>query len=194
MKKIIAICVLLTIIFQDSIAQTQVRGRSIGVSFLMNDFKTPSRIRSGSIEQVFRDDKWAEFSEMDPGLALTYFKGIHKKVDFAGTLAASYVNYPFPKRKPFDGKSLLLEADASLNLKMFSDAYWFSPYLIAGIGASKYKNSYGAFIPLGAGFKLNFIDDVSLFVNTSYRVPVTSETANYHLMYSLGVSGKLGRR
>ncbi len=194
MKKIIAICILLTVIFQDSIAQDQVRGRSIGVSFLMNDFTTASRIRSGSIEQVFRDDQWAKFSDMDPGLALTYFKGVHKKIDFAATLAGSFVNYPFAKRKQYDSKSLLLEADASVNLKMFTDAYFFSPYLIAGIGASRYRSHYGAFIPLGAGFKMNFMDDVSLFVNTTYRVPVTTEITNYHFMYSLGVSGKLGKR
>jgi hypothetical protein len=195
MKKIFASFFLLCLLAQESNSQNNlIRDRAIGVSFILNDFHTADRIRTGSIEQVLRNDSWAKVSEMSPGLALTYFQGLHKNFDFAGTLAASFVNYPFPKRAPFAGNSLLLEADASVNFKLFSDAYWFTPYLSAGLGASKYKNYYGAFIPLGVGFKVNFFDEAALFLNTSYRVPVTTENANYHLMYSLGVAGVIGKK
>ena len=43
-------------------------------------------------------------------------------------------------------------------------------------------------------YKFRLLAIVSLFVNTTYRVPVTTEITNYHFMYSLGVSGKLGKR
>ena len=194
MRKIFASFIILSLLSLDSIAQSDnIRSKSIGVSFILNDFLTANRIRNGSLEQVMREDRWAKFSEMAPGLAITYFKGLHRNVDFAGTLGASFANYPFPNKPSFEREALLLEADASVNLKMFSDAYWFTPYLIAGIGASKYKNYYGAFIPLGGGIKVNFFDEASLFINTSYRIPVTAETANYHLMYSIGVSGIIGK-
>ncbi|HEY0356681.1 MAG TPA: hypothetical protein VGC29_10775 [Flavisolibacter sp.] len=194
MRKIFASFIILSLLSLDSIAQSDnIRPKSIGVSFILNDFLTANRIRNGSLEQVMREDRWAKFSEMAPGLAITYFKGLHRNVDFAGTLGASFANYPFPNKPAFDRESLLLEADASVNLKMFSDAYWFTPYLIAGIGASKFRNYYGAFIPLGGGIKVNFFDEASLFINTSYRIPVTAETANYHLMYSIGVSGIIGK-
>ena len=82
---------------QTSWAQNSpVRERALGVSFILNDFKTAQRIRNGSIDQVIREDNWAKFSDMAPGLALTYFKGLHKNVDFAATMGASFVNYPLP--------------------------------------------------------------------------------------------------
>jgi OmpA-OmpF porin, OOP family len=195
MKKIVTSLFVLSLLSQTSFSQDKpIRQRALGVSFILNDFVTAQRLRSGSFEQVTRNNNWAEFSEMAPGLALTYFKGLGKHVDFAGTLGASFVNYPFPNKPLFEGDALLLEVDASVNLKMFSEDYWFTPYLTAGIGASKYRNYYGAFIPLGGGLKINFFDEASLFVTTAYKIPVTAETTNYHLMYSIGVSGIIGKK
>jgi OOP family OmpA-OmpF porin len=195
MKKILFSLFLLCLLSLDLIAQDRsVRPQAIGVSFVLNDFTTAQRIRSGSLEKVLREKKWAKFADMAPGLGLTYFKGLNKHVDFAGTLTASFVNYPFPKRPPTPSDGLLLEGDASVNLKMFSDDYWFTPYLSLGVGASKYSFYYGAFIPLGGGFKVNLFDEASLFITTQYRVPVTTENANYHFSYSIGVSGVIGKK
>ena len=195
MKKLLASLFVFSLLVQTSWAQNSpVRERALGVSFILNDFKTAQRIRNGSIDQVIREDNWAKFSDMAPGLALTYFKGLNKNVDFAATMGASFVNYPLPNKPPFEGDALLLEIDASVNLKMLTEAYWFTPYLIAGVGASKYRNYYGAFIPLGGGMKVNFFDEASLFIQTQYRIPVTYETTNYHLQYSIGVSGIIGKR
>ena len=77
---------------------------------------------------------------------------------------------------------------------MFPEKYVFTPYLIAGLGASRYKSSYGAFIPLGGGFKVNFFDEASLFISSQYRIPLTKETNNYHFVTSLGISGVVGKK
>ena len=156
MKKVLASLVLICIISFSSSAQNQkVRGKALGISFIMNDFNTAQQIRSGSIEQVFRNKSWSKMKDMSPGLGVTYFHGLHPNIDFAGTLNMSFLNYPFRNKPMGQGESLLLEADASVNLKMFTDDYWFTPYLIAGIGASMYENKYGAILPLGGGMKLN---------------------------------------
>jgi OOP family OmpA-OmpF porin len=195
MKKVFASLFLLCLLSQNLFAQDKpVRQSAIGVSFLLNDFNTPQRIRTGSLTKVLRDKKWAKFSEMAPGLGLTYFKGLQKNIDFAGTLAGSFVNYPFPGRPAFASDALLLEADASVNLKMFSDDYWFTPYLNLGIGASKYRVYYGAFLPVGLGFKFNIFNEAAVFINGQYRIPVTAENSNYHLMYSIGISGVVGKK
>ncbi|MGZ8537027.1 MAG: hypothetical protein ACXWV9_02135 [Flavisolibacter sp.] len=196
MKKTLVSFFLICLLFNDAFAQDNTispRPKAIGVSFFFNDYTTPQRIRSSSIENVFRDDQWASISDMAPGLGLSYFLGLRKWLDFAGSLSASYVNYPVAN-KSFNGDALLLEGDASLNIKMFSDDYWVSPYAIVGIGASKYRNYYGAFVPLGLGLKVNFFDEANLFFNTQYRVPVTDETSNYHFMYSFGISGSIGKK
>ena len=193
MRKTLAFLILAVSFTQLSLAQDEsIRPKALGVSFFFNDFTTAQRIRSGSLSQVLREHKWAKFREMSPGLALTYFKGIHKFIDFAGTLAFSFPEISLPEKLNSSGDALLLEADASLNIKMFSEKYWFTPYAIVGAGASKYKSYYGAFIPLGLGVKVNLFDEAALFISSQYRVPVTTETNNYHFMNSIGISGVIG--
>lgn len=172
---------------------SSIRPPAIGISFFFNDFVTPQRIRSGSLSAVLRDHKWAKFNEMSPGVAITYFQGVRKYTDFAGTLAVSFPTVPLPD-KSSSNDAMLLEADASFNFKMFSEEYWFTPYFIAGVGGSKYKSHYGAFIPLGLGVKVNFFDEASLFVASQYRVPVTTETNNYHFFNSIGIAGVIGKK
>jgi len=171
-----------------------IRPPAIGVSFFFNDFTTPQRIRTGSLSEVFREKQWAKLKEMSPGIALTYFEGLKKYIDFAGSLSFSFPSMPLPEKNTSSSDAMLLEADASFNFKMFPEDYWFTPYIIAGVGGSKYKNYYGAFIPLGGGVKVNFFDEAAFFVNMQYRVPVTTETNNYHFMTNIGISGVIGSK
>lgn len=195
MKNVIAALILFCLVSHNSFAQDKpIRPRALGISFIMNDFTTAQRIRNGSLSQVFRDKTWSKFKEMSPGLALTYFKGLKPYVDFAGTLAASFVNYPLRNNK-VQGSSdgLLLEGDVSANFKMLDESYWVTPYVSAGVGASKYKGYYAAFVPLGLGIKVNLFDEASVFLASQYRIPVSYETGNYHFMYSFGISGVIGK-
>lgn len=195
MKKILVVLMALCFLSPASFAQDpEIRPAAIGVSFFFNDYLTPSRIRSQSLSNVLINKNWAKFKEMSPGLAVSYFKGLHKHFDFAGTLAGSFVREGL-RDKVFSSDKFLLEADAAVNIKLTSEKYWVQPYAILGVGASMYGGSYfGAFIPTGLGFKVNFYDDTHLFVNTQYRIPVTRETSNYHLMYQLGIAGRVGKK
>jgi outer membrane protein OmpA-like peptidoglycan-associated protein len=173
----------------------EIRPAAIGVSFILNDFTTADRIRSGSLSRVFANKQWTKLKEMAPGIAVSYFKGLRKHIDFAGTLAGSFVNYPLLDRPASSGEKFLLEADASLNLKMVSEKYWVQPYLIAGLGAQMYGGTYfGAFIPTGVGMKVNLFDDAHFFVNSQYRIPVTKETVNYHFFNQVGIAGRIGTK
>lgn len=196
MKKLFASFVFIFSLSQICLAQNSaVRPPAIGVSFFFNDFVTPQRIRSGTLSQVLRDHQWAKFREMSPGLALTYFDGVQKYIDFAATLAFSFPTISLPdKPNNTPSDAALLEADASFNFKLFPEKYWVTPYAIAGVGGSKYKSYYGAFIPLGLGMKVNFFDEAAFFISSQYRVPVTTETNNYHFMTSLGISGVIGNK
>ena len=130
---------------------------------------------------------------MSPGLALHYFQGISNHVDFNASIGGSFVNYPMPN-KIFFNDNLLLEASATVNLKMTTEKYWIQPYIIAGVGGHKYKYFYGAFLPVGLGMKVNFWDEAHLFITSTYRVPVTLETSNYHLQHSIGIAGALKKK
>jgi OmpA-OmpF porin, OOP family len=169
------------------------RQKAIGISFFLNDFATAQRIRSTSLNTVLSNDSWSKVRDMKPGIGFHYFKGITNHIDLAAMLGGSFVNYPMPN-KVFSGEKLLLEASATVNLKLTNENYWVQPYLIAGMGAHKYRSYYGAFLPLGVGFKINFFDEAALFMNSTYRVPVTTETANYHFQHSLGIAGAIGKK
>jgi OOP family OmpA-OmpF porin len=195
MKKILALLMALSAFIPGSGQDDEIRPAAIGVSFFLNDFTTADRIRSSSLSRVLSDDKWAKLKDMSPGLAITYFKGLKRLIDFSGTLAGSFVRYPFPKHAPFSSDRFLLEADASLNLKLVSEKYWVQPYAIIGVGGHMYSGKYfGAFIPAGLGLKVNFFDEAHFFITSQYRMPVTTETANYHFFHQVGIAGLIGKK
>lgn len=174
-------------------SQQYIRPSSIGISFIFNDFQTVQRIRSSSLSTVIREKQLGKIKDMSPGFAASYFKGLTNHIDFAGTLAGSFVENALANTNT-SGDNFLMEADASLNLKMLPDNYFFSPYLSAGVGASKYRGYYGAIVPVGAGFKFNFFQEASLFVNAKYHFPVMDASPDHHLVFSFGIAGVVGRR
>jgi OmpA-OmpF porin, OOP family len=196
MRKLTAIFFAIYLFTPDLQAQDdEIRPAAIGVSFILNDYTTANRIRSTSLSRVFSANSWGKFKEMSPGIGLSYFKGLSKHIDFAGNLAGTFVNYTLLNKAATSGDKFLLEADASLNLKLVSEKYWVQPYLIAGVGAQMYDGAYfGAFIPTGAGLKINLLDDAHLFVTSQYRIPVTKETVNYHFLNSIGIAGRIGNK
>jgi OmpA-OmpF porin, OOP family len=196
MKKVLAVFLALYLIVPASFAQDdEIRPPAIGISFILNDFTTADRIRSTSLSNVFNNKQWAKLQQMSPGIAISYFKGLKKHIDFAGTLAGTFARYSLPDRPGSSGEKFLLEADASLNFKMVSEKYWVQPYLIAGLGAQMYGGNYfGAFIPAGLGLKLNILDESYFFVTTQYRIPVTRESVAYHFFNQFGIAGRIGEK
>jgi len=194
MKKILSVLITLCLLVPATYGQDdEVRSKALGVSFFMNDFLSASRIRNTSLSQVWSDKKFAKLREMNPGVALTYFKGIRPHVDIAATLGGSFLRYPMPN-KTFGSNHLLLEANAAVNLKMTTEKYWVQPYISLGVGGHKYRSYYGAFLPMGLGLKVNILDEAHLFILSTYRVPVTNETSNYHFQHSIGIAGRIGKK
>jgi OmpA-OmpF porin, OOP family len=178
--------------FSQEVKNAYIRKPAFGISFFFNDYLTPSRIRTTSLSSVIANEQKAKIKEMDPGIGITYFKGLANHIDIAATAAGSFVEYPAgtndnPKSK------FLLEGDVSLNFKLFSEKYWVTPYASLGAGISKYGPYYGAFIPMGMGLKVNLFDEAHIFFNSQYRIPVTPTTAGYHFMHSIGIAGIIGK-
>lgn len=171
-----------------------IRPAAIGISFIFNDYTTPQKIRNSSLSYVQSNKLGAKLKEMAPGIGVTYFKGLTSHIDFAGTLAGSFVSNALPNNKSASGNSFLLEGDASVNLKMLPDNFLFTPYAAVGIGASKYGGYYGAVFPVGGGIKINLFDEAAIFVNAKYHMPLTSETAGRHFVYGLGIAGVIGKK
>jgi hypothetical protein len=167
---------------QDSEKESYVRTPALGISFAFNDFITPRRIRASSLSSVLANKQKAKFNDM----------GLNSHLDLATTLGGSFVEYAVGSDNASDNR-FLLEADVSLNAKLLSEKYWFTPYISLGAGISKYGSYYGAFIPAGVGLRLNLFDEAHIFFNSQYRIPVTPSTSNYHFMHSIGIAGTLGK-
>ena len=194
MKKILSAIIALYLLVPAFAQKGQYkREPALGISFFLNDFATAEKIRSTSLSKVFADKSWAKMRDMSPGLAITYFKGLTDHIDFAGSLGGSFVNYPMPG-KTFTNDNFLLDLNAAVNLKMTTEKYWVQPYIIAGVAVHKYRRYYGATLPLGVGMKVNFFDEAHLFVNSTYRVPVITETSNYHFQHSIGIAAALSKK
>jgi outer membrane protein OmpA-like peptidoglycan-associated protein len=166
------------------------KGKSLGVSFFLNDFKSASELRSNGIVSLFKNHDFFS-SQMNSGFAVDYVNGLSNHVDFIATLAGSSVNYPVQNVAPFTSKSLLLETTASLNFKLLADNYWLTPFIDVGVGASKYKKYFGAFMPVGLGLQAHLSKNVFLLLNSQYRIAVT-ENASYHFYHSVGIVTSIG--
>jgi len=167
---------------------------TVGIHFIFNDFATAAEIRNSSLSTVLNNKRFGKLKNMPQGLALTYGKGISDHFDFVSMLAGSFLKYPIPGREDQQStESLLFEGDVSIRGKMFSDHYWFVPFLQLGAGISQYKGYWGTYIPAGVGIQINFFDEAYLVVNSQYRIAV-SESASYHFVHSIGLVGNIGKR
>ncbi|MFT3981072.1 MAG: OmpA family protein [Ferruginibacter sp.] len=176
-------------------AQNEYKKRpTLALHFILNDFKTASEIRSQGLSNVLNQHDWSKVSRMAPGVAVSYIQGLSNHLDLAATLSSSFLNYKVPSSTLTEaGFHWFLEGAATANLKLLTDKYIVNPFLTAGIGASKYKGYFGAFVPLGLGIQTRIVEDNYVLLNAQYRIPVT-DNAEYHLYYSLGFAHTIGRK
>ncbi len=183
-----------TALFASAFGQDDYRKKpTLGVHYVMNDFKGAADLRSMGLSKVIRSNQLTRLSSMSPGLAISYTEGLGNHIDFTGMISGAFLKYPVPDKPVSVSDELLLEAVATANLKLTSDKYWVSPFLTAGAGASKYKGYFAAFAPVGVGLQINFYDDAFILLNSQYRIPFT-EHAAYHFFHSVGIAGALSKR
>lgn len=166
---------------------------SLGFHFILNDFKTATEIRQSGVSSAFLNKSFTKFNRMDPGGAISYTQGLSKLLDFSAMLSGSFSDYPIENVQFNDNKTLFLELAATANLKLLSDKYILNPFISAGIGASHFKKSFGAFTPLGLGVQIKLSPGTFMMVNSQYRIPITDRGA-YHLFHGLGVIKALRER
>ncbi|MBS1496601.1 MAG: OmpA family protein [Bacteroidetes bacterium] len=192
MKKIM-LSVLALVAFSISFAQNDYKkAPGFAIHFTFDDFKTASEIRSTSISSVVNNKQWYKISRMDPGMAVSYLKGLTNHIDFVGTLTGSFTDDALPNNLSSGDQKFLLEAAATANFKLLTDRYYVDPFITAGVGASKYGGYFSAFLPVGVGLQVKLSDNVFVLLNSQYRIPVT-EKAAYHFYHSIGIAETFGK-
>lgn len=190
MKKIF---VVLSLVFAagQSFAQTQSFGKTLTISFIGNDFTTPQRLKTNTLATVLRNDQFSSIKNMAHGFAVTYAKGVSQHTDVAVTAGGSFANAPIGNKTVSQGDKFLVELDAAGHFKMLSQKSVVNPYLIAGVGASKYSNIFGAYVPLGGGFEFRVFNEAIFRMHFQYRVAVTTDANANHFQLGFGVGGFL---
>jgi OmpA-OmpF porin, OOP family len=191
---LIAAIILLPAISFSQDKKEHVQTPTFAVHFFFNDFESAAAVRASSLASALRNKQFGKLKEMSPGLALNYIHGLTPSFDVTAMLAGSFLDYPAQEGGTLGQNSLLLELDASVRGKMFSNKYWLSPYVQLGVGISKFKGYWGAYIPAGVGMQLNLFDEAFLMVNSQYRIPVIENTTNYHFFHSIGLAGIIGKK
>ena len=194
MKKILFLLLGLYMLVPSTYSQEDnLMPKSLGINFFLNDFTTAARIRSSSLSTVLRTNSLEKLKNMNPGLSISYYKGLRSHLDLVATVGGSFLDYPM-EGKSFSRNNFLLEANAALNFKITSEDYWVQPYITAGLGGHKYLGYYGAFMPIGAGLKINLLDEAQIVATSTYRIPITTQTASYHFQHSVGIIGRLVKK
>jgi len=191
---IIALLFLCSGYSQDIIKNQYKKGKVLGVNFTLHDFQTAADLAENGLSDVLLQKEWTKTSLMDPGMSISYFQGLTDNIDFMGSLGGSFMAYPIPNKPTPVNKKLLVEADASINLKLMTDNYWVSPFLTVGVGLSAWSGYWGAYIPTGVGLQGNFDNSAYLFILAQYRLPVASTTTARNLFYSFGIAGNISKK
>lgn len=167
---------------------------SFGLHFTGIDFKTAQDLRSKNLATLVRDKQWTDFTRINPGVTLSYIQGLSNHIDVMTRLTGSFLSYPARNTANYPSNATFyFEGDANVNIKLLTDNYTIVPYLQAGVGFSKERATWMAYIPFGAGLQFNLWDAAFLHVNTGYRIPVTSR-ANYSVFHSIGISAPIVER
>ncbi len=188
--------VLALIITSVGFGQTDYKKRpSIAVHFSLIDYKSAADVRNNSLASVINKKQFFRFKRMDPAISLSYLQGLTDHIDFAGTLTGTFLKHPTSDAvHNYDNdRHLLLEGAATANIKLFTDKYYFTPFVTAGVGATMWDDHYSAFIPVGIGVQVKIVDGVFLLANSQYRIPAT-ENGAYHFYHSIGFAGAIVKK
>jgi OmpA-OmpF porin, OOP family len=194
MKKIKLLSFMLLVAFVSFSQTNNYKKRpSLGVNFLMKDFKTPAAIKATSLSNVLNDKKWTALKDMAPGLTINYIEGLNNNIDFMAGMNLSFVDYPFKANTatPAGQDKLLVELDANLNFKLLTDNYFLVPYISTGLGVSMYDlKHFAAYFPIGAGLQFNLGSETFLNIQFRDNVGVTDLATN-NFNYNLGFASPL---
>ncbi len=188
MKQKFSLLLALGIFSTGAFAQSDMNGSSmdkkassIGIHFNAVDFKTPVTFKDAGTPRNFYGLK-----DMDFGFSLSYWKGLTKHIDFSTKLNTIFHNYANDRNEATTKSEIGLELEPTLNLRPYSDANLFAPFLTAGIGGGYYTGEWGAYVPAGVGLQVNFKSRTYLMLQAQYRFSLTEDIVKDNLLYSIG--------
>ena len=164
------------------------KGPLFGLHYNMADFNAPL-----GIKDPLKSSGYSRFNDMTKGFSLSYWKGIHSKVDFSVKVNASFRDYRAIRTGLTQKTEIGLELEPSINIRPFDDAALLNPFLTVGVGGGWYTDKIGAYVPAGLGLQVNFNSITYVFVQAQYRWTLTKDVLGDNLFYSVGVAQNIGK-
>lgn len=162
-----------------------IKPASLSFHTFFTDFKTAQLIKASSLGDVLKNGSWSNFSDMQMGFGLSYFKGLKPTIDFVSTLDASAIDYTFKDGSTNGSSKFLLDLNSGINLKLSNDSKAVVPYLFGGVGLSHYKK-WGIYVPVGLGLQVNVFNEAFIVANMQYKIAASS-AVNNHFYYGIGI-------
>lgn len=188
MKKIF-IVILLAACFGSVKAQSASakKAPTIGLHFFYNDFASAQSIKINGLGTVVKNNLWTRPNNMQGGFGVDYMQGVAKKFDAVGAFNASWVDYLMPSGILYGSNNFLLDVNAGVHVKMFTERRAINPFLIAKAGYASYKNLHGFTLNPGAGIQANFFNEALVLLTAEYRKAWGNSISN-QLYYSIGIA------
>lgn len=187
--KSLLFCGLIFIYFINVTAQDTLYTKSptIGLNFYYNDFVTAQRIHATSISDVIKSKQWNQPHLMEGGFGLEYLQGLTNHIDVVGTINCSWVDYLLPTNSLYGSSNLLLDINAGTHIKLLSDKYVVSPFLIAKAGFGRYQGMSGFCLIHGAGLQFNLFHETMVLATIEYRREIGKNLSD-QIYYSIGLA------
>ena len=157
------------------------KGQLFGMHFNIADFKGAQAFKASNNEGSTTTVK-----DLALGIGLSYWKGITSKIDFSMKLNGMFYDYAAKQYGQTGKTEIGLELEPTINVRPFSDANSWAPFLTAGAGIGMYTNHIGGYVPLGGGLQLNVGGTTYLIAQAQYRISLTKKVIPDHLFYSFG--------
>ena len=170
-------------------------GKIVGGSYTLHDFNTAADLSNMSLSAVVEKGDWNKARRMSPGFAITYTQGVLDHLDVMVRAGIAGLEYPRPGvNAMFNYQTkALVEADASLNIKLLTEQHAVVPYISVGAGASKWGGYYSAYSPVGLGMRINVLDEAYITLQSQYRFAI-SGNATKHIFYGIGIGSSIGKK
>ncbi|MBK7559754.1 MAG: OmpA family protein [Ferruginibacter sp.] len=194
---VLALALLATSAFsQKNTRKGEKKGPLFGLHYNMQDFQAPLGIKDPITGKVY-----SKFKDMDKGFSLSYWKGIHPKIDVAIKANFSFRDYRAIRTGQTQKTEFGAELEPTLNLRPFDDAALLNPFLTVGAGAGYYTDKFGFYIPAGLGLQVNFNSITYMFIQANYRWDLTKKDPAYgnkkvtgdNIFYSIGLAQNIGK-
>ncbi len=188
LKLLLAIAFLCNNAFAQKSWAPATKGKLFGVHFNLADFKAPLGIKDPLTGKVY-----STIREMNKGISVAYWQGLTSKIDLAVKANAMFRDYSLIYQGISGKQEIGLELEPTLNIRPFTDATRFAPFLTAGVGAGLYNDKFGAFVPAGVGVQFNMNSLTYLIVQAQYKFTLTEKILGDNLFYSFGFAQNIGK-